>query len=921
MDSPTFVSGGEPASHDNQFSNLGDYFGRSGWWEEGAQALSSFFDHDLPRADRFDQRPDDLLERLEPLKVVEEPQVSKKDGTRIGPSNSTATNALQHEQNLRPEEYNEQGDKPRTDLEPRVHGARKDQASGDQPEAAIDLKSRREGSETLQFETRIPAQIDQSSGDKVSQTVASGNTLLTSPDPFVITQPRENLASVFNAVPKSLSLSTQDRDIENRAVLAGTSGDREVTIPSSPLFGTTAASTRQTSHNPSTRGTSVVLDRASSFGPSSQKQPVVQIVLSETSDRGSLINHTAGHRATSPVIVDDSHESEIDSTAPISIVQDIPSNDLDDNSKDSAINSEADPTGIQAIKDELSDQHGLASIHDIPSHQPSDEPGESSTSLETDPTGLQAIKDELSDQYGLITNPDSSIISLEDDVTVLHDPSSAAASFFPPNSYSPLLNDHSLEAIETKDRLIYESPMDVADEPLQITLDVHNFSAEPTALDSAPNHQQLVSRGFLTEAQIIKILADTPSPPLFSPLTPPLGFSNGSRVDQDTIGGAEPEEHESSRTITVPSILELPLIELAAITHKKKHGGKSGGTDLKAVRGTYTELSEELTQHPENNVPAITTAVDKGKRRQEESHEDEPTKKRRLSLIPEAEDPTSESAHDLGANTGKDESKIPIQKGRSKVTTRPTNRDSPDELASASPDELAHPPTSNPFALQKGPLLLAKPKVNRSTPRRSHAKKPAKDPAANSTTAAAPSNTREGRGHKELAGLLESSPPRKAAEKAKADVGGRLRSHQTDTPGPASILTSTPAPRAELTALPAYAPQPESITQTAGVPEEQTTPTTTTEAPPPKRQRLAGANPLGAQELSNLGTIIETRTRTRNATAELANEPITKATPKRVRKPAQKPAAVNSPFNLTPKSKGTPAAGRKKAPAKRKAPE
>ncbi|KAI5258139.1 hypothetical protein E4T42_00857 [Aureobasidium subglaciale] len=920
MDPPTFVSGGESAKHDNQFSNLEDYFGRSGWWQEGAQALGSFFDQDVPIADTFDQRLDDLLERLEPLKVVEESQVSRNDEKSIEPSDMTANSVtLQLEQDPCPGERNEQGDKTHNDVEPQIHGAQKSQVSENQPEAATDLESRHEGSETLQFETRVPAQLDQPSGDKVSQTVASGDTLLTSPDPFVITQPRESLASVSNDVSKSLSPSTQDRDIANRAVLAGTSGDREVTIPSSPVFGTTATSTRQTSHNPGTRGTSVVSDITSSFGPWSQKQPGIQIdtrLLLETSDRGSLINHTTGHRATSPVIVDDSHESEIDSAAPILIVQDIPSNDLDDNSKHSAIDSEADPTGIQAIKDELSDQHGLASIDDIPSHQPSDEPGQSSTSLETDPTGLQAIKDELSDQYGLITSPDSRIISLEDDVTVLHNPSSAPVSFFPPNSYSPLLNDHSLEAIETQVQPTNESPTNVADEPLQDTLGVQNLPAEPTALDSAPNHQQFVSHGFLTEAQMIKILADTPSPPPFSPLTPPLGFFNAIGVDQDTIGGAEPEEHKSSRIITVPLTLKLPFVKLTALTHKKKHGVESGGTVLKAVRDTHTELAKELTQHPEDNMPAIATAVHKGKCKQKKSHEDEPTHKRRVSPIPEAEDPTTGSIHDLGAKTAQGRSKIPVQKGRSKITTRSIHRDSPDELALASPDELAHPPTSNPFVLQKGPFLLAKPKVNRATPRRSRAKNPSKDPTTTTTTATAPKTTRKGRGNKELAGLLESSPPRKAAEKAKVDVGGRLRCHQSDTSEPASILTSTPA-----SALPASAPQPESIIQTADVPEEKTTATTATEAPPPKRQRLTGANPLGAQELSNLGTIIETRTRNRNAIAELSNDFLTKATAKRVRKPAQKPAAVSSPFNLTSKSKGTPAAGRKKAPTKRKAPE
>ncbi|KAI5208276.1 hypothetical protein E4T39_01628 [Aureobasidium subglaciale] len=921
MDSETVVSGGELPPQGSQLTNLGEYFDRSGWWEEGAQALSSFFEEDVLIADTFDERLDDLLERLEPLKVVEEPQVSGKDRNSTGLSNVTANSVtLQHGQSPRPEERNDQGDKPRTNLEPQVHEAKKPMASGDQSEAAIDLESHREGSETFQSETRISTQITlttvQSGGGKDPQTVAPGDISLTSPYPFLVTQLREDLSFVSSSVPQSPSLSTQQHDIANRAVLAEISAVREVTDTSSSVLDASTTSTRQTSHDPSTRATSVISEEASSFRPSSEKPPDVQTdarFLSETPDRGSLTNHAAGYRATSPTIVGDSHESEVDLTAPVSSFQGISSHDPDNNSKDSAIDSEADPTGIQAIKDEISDQHGLASVHDMPSRQLDDNFGETPTSLETDPTGLQTIKDELSDQYGLITNHDSSIISLEDDVTVLHDPSSAAASFFPPNPYPPLPIDHSFEGVDTQDQSTHEGSTSVAVEPLQDTLD----SAEPTTLDSAPNYDQLMSRGSLTEDDMIKILADTPSPPLFSPLTPPLGISNASKFDQDAIGGAEPEEHESSRTITVPSTLEVPFIKLAEVTQKKKHGGKSGSAEMEAVSNTHNELSEELTQDSEDNVLAVAKTVSKCKRKQEEPHENEPPNKRRLSFVPEAEDSTAGSALTLGAKIAQGKSKL----RRAKVTTRSTHRDSPDELASASPDELARHPISNPFALQKGPLLLAKPKVNRSTPRLSRGKKPSKGPATTTTIATPPNTTRRGRGNKELAGLLESSPPRKAADKAKAEVGGRLRSHQSNTPGPTSVSTYTPTPTTEPSALPMSTPPPESVSQTVDVVEEHTEATTTTEAPLPKRQRLTGTNPLGAQEISNLGTIIETRTRTRNATAEPANEPITKTTPKRVRKPAQTAAAVSSPFNLTTKSKGAPATSRRKAPAKRKAPE
>ncbi|KAH0396217.1 hypothetical protein KCU89_g9532, partial [Aureobasidium melanogenum] len=437
----------------------------------------------------------------------------------------------------------------------------------------------------------------------------------------------------------------------------------------------------------------------------------------------------------------------------------------------------------------------------------------------------------------------------------------------------------------------------------------------------------------------------TPSPPPISPLTPPPPyFTDTTHANADVMSGVDPKKDGDTIPLATASTLNPPIARLGDVTLKQH------AVDDKLQNNKGLDTANEVVDEPATKTSSDSLTL-VAKRKQEHPHADEPAQKRRLA-------PTTEDEHQPGINTEtvltseeetiKSKSERPVRKGKNKTTSRSAQRDSPDELAPTSPEELADSSALNPFSLNRELQKIGKTKLDRSTTSRSRTKKPVNSSAPLRKLVGFERDTRGGVGRRELAGLLAASPPRKAAEKEKLDVDGRLRS-QSQTPAPASTSDTITAAQTTIAA--------ETIET-----NETSTPTQS------KKNRLPGAHPMSAQELRDLGNtpILESRTRTRTATVEPAPESTTQDTakpgPKRTKsaisnaeverlgivevkesrtrnstaeptpvptpapapaKRAKKPVAKSvaqisskiSPFALVSKSKGTP---KIKAPAKTK---
>ena len=435
--------------------------------------------------------------------------------------------------------------------------------------------------------------------------------------------------------------------------------------------------------------------------------------------------------------------------------------------------------------------------------------------------------------------------------------------------------------------------------------------------------------------------------------------------EQDAVSGAAEEESDDVETKVGSSIPKKTFLKLGKVTPNKATttGNSWSGKVFGVAREADDELAHDVMQdQDEAEIEAEIASEDiiERKRKQDQSHADEPPRKKYLSEIPEDDEQSAIKAIEPSTvakgTTNKGKSKMSVHKTQTPVT-RSYHRDSTDELALDLPDQPADPPALTPFALNRGKkvLPLTKTMPKKSTPSRPGAKKAAataNSSAAVSDTTARPKISKKGGVSKELAALFDSSPPRKAGEKAKADIGSRLRSQ------PNTAVPVVPNPTAVAAA-------------------KQISDTSTTGASAgPKRVRLHGSNSLGGQEISNLGPFAETKPRTRYSTAastpdstpgpstgtapkriknaignhessslgavmesrtrstntsiEPTPKPAAKATPaKRVRKdPVQpstkaavEPAAKANPFLLSTKAMGASKAPRKRAPAKKKAVE
>ncbi|KAH0292884.1 hypothetical protein M436DRAFT_78316 [Aureobasidium namibiae CBS 147.97] len=732
METPViFAPGAEQCFQSPLFSKLGNYLDRPEWWEEGVATLNAFFDDSAPPVNEPDQRLEDLLDLFEPLKVVEEPQ---------GSSNAVETNLQQDDQ---------------VGVAPSV----------------ID-----------KLEDPLPL-----------------------PDNRVHVRP----------------LPAVDVNTINEAINT-----------SSPVLASTTTSTRQTSPLPrsSTRASSVIPGPGSSLedatlapSPSEPPKPRSSIDFATT------------------------HHEEISASTYTDRDNDVTLTDSSAMTRDGSVS-----IPFAHVQDQVTNEHTSTTEELGP------ESGD-------DPTGLQAVKDEVSDEYGLTTAIDSSILTQDTDATVIHDPYSAAVSLFPPNPYSDIPHEFNFVA--------HENPPAVLD--TQVGEDCHNdnegFSTDSTLTSLASDTAQLPNDYLDQLNDLERWQFKTPSPPPSSPLSPPSpSWFTTKHIDQDSMAGAVSGDGGGVKPLSIPPTPNKPTAELDTAP-------SSTSRNIKGLRIT-TGVTDELngnTRTEDAEIPTASTAVFNEKRKQEEPHPEEPSQKRRLGLRTRNEEQSKANTEphiSSGVGTLKDTSKR-AQRDRSKTGSKSTQRDSPDELAPVSPDELANPPVSNPFGLNKTPLSLAKLKPNRSTATRSRTKKPVDTSAPLRKLVGIARATRAAVSNKELAGLLGASPPRKAEEKSEIDIGGRLRS-QARTPAPSSapFSTAVPTPVPELVASAVPKPTTESTdVDSTGAPKSANTDT-----PPPKRIRLPGANPLGAMELKELGSlpILETRTRARTATGEPTSEPI-----------------------------------------------
>ncbi|KAG9847907.1 hypothetical protein KCU98_g1196, partial [Aureobasidium melanogenum] len=900
--SATFASGDEWSSQSPFFSKLGNYFDRPDWWEEGAETLKAFFDGDTPLVDTTDQRLEDLLDLLEPSKVCEEPSRSSNAGVKLSGVSENTTDLSAFQQALK-------------------HGLRHHEDQSIEP-----------SSNDIQLQT---------------QTVSLSNGSFSNTNPVHVESVENRVATAINKDAQGSQSHSEDSALKKPFSISDINTNSDTINTSSPLFTGTSTSTRQTSPQPdsSTRASSILAEPAVSLNPSLEKETIAPSPPEAPKLGSSVRNATADHSEDLPPEITERN-----------------------NNNNTALTDLAAPV-----------EDGIASTPFVHSHkQTVNEHSATSEDIttvsENDPTGLQAVKDEISDENGLPKAIDSSILSQEDDDTVVHDPSAAATSFFPPNPYSNIPFGSGIVSQEDIASVVHGPsaaasffpPNPYSEVPFGSSLyaaftstaskeelshenheHIDDSSADSTLTSLATGDEQM------PESQLVNQINGregyTPSPPPISPLTPPPYFTDTTNANPDVIGRVNPEKDDDTIPLATASTLNPPITRLGDVTLKQH----AGDDVLQNNRGLDT--ANEVVDEPanDNGVDDTKTSSDSltlvnAKRKQEHPHADEPAQKRRLA-------PITEDEHQPGTNTEtvltseeetvKSKSKRPARKGKNKATSRSAQRDSPDELAPTSPDELADSSASNPFNLNREPQKIGKTKLDRSTTSRSRTQKPVNNSAPLRKLIGFQRDTRGGVGRRELAGLLAASPPRKAAEKEKLDVNGRLRS-QSQTPAPASTF------------------DPATIAQTTVAAETTETNETSTPAQP-KRNRLPGAHPLSAQELRDLGDtpIVESRTRTRTATAEPTPESATQDTakpaPKRTKsaisnaevkrlgtvevkesrtrnstaestpvptpaptpaKRAKKPVARSvaqisgkpSPFALVSKSKGTP---RNKAPA------
>jgi hypothetical protein len=851
----TVAAEGEPQSP--FFSKLGNYFDRPAWWEEGAATLSAFFDS-TPAVDTLDQRLEDLLDLLEPPKIAEEPSQSTYPGVVIHNSTDhTAHNSLHRQEQ------------------------ESDRKIGDD-------------------------QFIQSNSDSRSQTniISPSNALLPSAKAAYIDHQKENRSVPAIAKPsKYLSFLSEDRLLHTSlSVLHANSIDNAVGTSSPNCTGATT-STRQTSPQPrsSTRASSVDVP---------EDLPLAPLLFEATKAVSLLSTVTVHHRAT-PTSENTTRNNDVTSTGLVAAIQ-------DGNVSDQLAHNEDPVTEEQS---DTADGRDLTPEHDV--------------------TGLQAIKDELSDEYGLPNVIDSSILTQDTDVTVVHDPSLAAISFFPPNPYMDVPSDSHLDTTEILVGALstqFGNSNDDKDEMDEELSADSSLTFLTTIEEQLPQSQP-------ERPSDLKVWRNvSPSPPPTSPLTPPLGWIAIRHTDQDDMGGAV-SDGDVDVTPSAMLMPNTPMPEPGKVllsTSRNKKG-------LKIV----TEPSDRLARNTSKDdveMPTPSTVTLGGKRKQDEPHTEEPSRKRRLGPSTTREKQSKDVAESVFAP--EDEisegtlEPIPRTKGKAR-------RDSPDELAPESPDELANVPASTPFGLKNTPLSLAKPKLSRSTATRSRARKPIDTSVPLRKLVGVARATRGAVGNKELVGLLGALPPRKVEEKTNVDLSGRLRS-RARSPG------STPTPSSAPVPSHAAATIPVSTIEDMDAIAIDVVDTSETDIPSLiKKKRPPGGHPLSALELKELGStpILESRTRARTATIEptpepsavqstvkpaskrtrpnqvaaavaapdtvvSTPEPAPKAAPgKRIRKPVVRLAAtpaVSNPFNLAAKSKGTPAASRKRAPAKQK---
>lgn len=870
MDSSAILgSSDEWSAQSSFFSKLGNYFDRPEWWEEGAETLKAFFDGDTPQAGTTDQRLEDLLDLLEPLKVCEEPSRSSNAGNNLDGlvKNTTDLPAFQqHSEN---------------DLK---HN------EGQSSELSNDNIQIQAETVDLSTDSSLPAnQVNVESAEKeVAPAITNGaqDSQFHSEDPAIL-------------IPSSILDINASSDAINT---------------SSPLFTGTTTSTRQTSPQPdlSTRASSTIADLAVSLDSTFENE-TFEFSLPEAPKLSPFVRDVA------------------------SAYKDESLHKLTGRSNNSASTDLAAPI-----------ENGNASIpieYAFIEHSATTD--ESTATSEDDPTGLQAIKDEISDEHDLPKAIDSSILTQENDETVVHDPSVAAVSFFPPNPYSDIPFDSSFYIVQAPSTTIHE----------ELGIGGHSYIDDSSADSTITSLAS--ADGQLPESQPVDQVNGrercTPSPPAFSPLTPPPDFVDTAEINVDVMDEVNPDGGDDIRPSAMASTSGRPIPELADVTHEQ-HAGDDTLSNTNAFNTVNAAVDELADDQGDDGTKSLTDPLAHVniKRKQEHLHSDEPAQKKRIlpstgngydSAIEAKAVPISEEE----INKGK--SRRSKQKGKNKATSRSEQRDSPDELASASPDELADSSASNPFNLNREPQKSGKPKLDRSTTSRSRAKKPVNADAPLRKLVGVPKFTRGGVGRRELAELLGASPPRVTAEKEKLDVGDKLRS-QSQTPAPDSALDPSAAAAETLVAA------------TIGT-NETSTPAQQ------KRKRPTGSNPVSAQELTDLGNtlILESRTRTGTSTVEPTTEPAAqltvkpapkrtksaisnaeverlgavemtesrtrnstaeptpecKAAPaptKRAKKPITKPVTQvggkPSPFALTPKLKGILRATKKKEPPKKK---
>lgn len=875
MDSSAiFASSDEWSSQSSFFSKLGNYFDRPKWWEEGAETLKAFFDGDAPHVDTTDQRLEDLLDLLEPLKVCEEPSSRSNTGVNLSGSaeNTTDPSALQQE--------------PKYDLR---HD--EDQSIGPSNDN-IPIQA-----ETVDLSTDSFSTINQAHVESAEKEVAP---------------------AITDGAQDSQSHSKDPAIVKPSSILDSNASD--VINTSSPLFTGTTTSTRQTSPQPdlSARASSTIAGPAVSFDSTFDHETIAPSPpeAPETPEAPKL-----GLFVATPAYKNDS----------------LP--ELTERNTNSALKDLAAPV-----------ENAIASTpneHMINEHVAARE--EVTAVSEDDPTGLQAVKDEISNEHDLPKAIDSSILTQEDDDdTVVHDPSAAAVSFFPPNPYSDIPFDSSF--------YVMQAPSTTPDGELGNDSHEHidDSSADSTLTSLASGDGQL------PESQSVDQVNGreryTPSPPAFSPLTPPPDFVD--TVNADVIEEVDEGKGGDSTPLEIASTLNQPITKLGNVKYEQHAGDDT--LPLPNTKALYTanEAVGELAD--DNGIDGTQTSTDhlalvNVKRKQESPHSDEPAQKKRVSPITEDGYNPETKAKAVPVSeeeTNKGRSRKSVQKDKNKTTPRSGQRNSPDELASASPDELADSSALNPFNLNRDSQKSGKPKLDRSTTSRSRVKKPVNAAAPLRRLVGVPKFTRGGVGRRELAELLGASPPRTAAEKEKVEVGGRLRS-QSPTPAPDSAPDSIPTTHATFAAG-------TTETNETGTPAQQ------------KRKRPTGSNPVSAQELTDLGNtpILENRIRARTVTVEPTPEsttqlttkpapkrtksaisnaeverlgifemtesrtrhstaeptPVPKPAPapaKRAKKPVTKPVTQvggkPSPFALTLKSKGTTRTSKKKEPPKKKA--